>query len=97
MEDNINVCAYPMTDLEKQLKRCFFSRPDLRDKILTPEELSAYILWLVTTQRPLPTAGNAMETPIARILLSAADTTPPAPTALKKALAACFSEQDESR
>lgn len=40
MEDNINVCAYPMTDLEKQLKRCFFSRPDLRDKILTPEELS---------------------------------------------------------
>ena len=82
----------PMSDLEKQLKRCFFSRPDLTGKILTPDELSSYIFWLVTTQRSLPEAHPPMAAPIAGILSAGADT-----VSLKKALAACFSEQDESR
>lgn len=36
----------PMTPLEYQFKECLSARPDMRDHIPTPEELTEYIAWM---------------------------------------------------
>lgn len=37
----------PMSQLEQMLKKCFLQRPEIQKKILQPEELAAYISWMI--------------------------------------------------
>lgn len=43
-----------MTKVEKLLKQCYTERPDMEGRILTSEELAAYVGWLVDTVAPRP-------------------------------------------
>ena len=47
---------YPMTPVETALKERYLSRPDIRGRVLTAQELAEYVHWLMTTvpdDRPL--------------------------------------------
>ena len=95
MTKPISPSEFPLDPLEQRLKECFLSRPDLKEKILTPEELSSYVFWLITTQPHLPAKIPASESPMA-LLFSSADTTSDAEV-LRQTLSSFFRQQDESR
>lgn len=47
MESINTLVGLPMSHLESMLKQCLLQRPDIQDHILTSEELSDYIAWMV--------------------------------------------------
>ncbi len=57
----VTLMEYPLTMMEERLKLRFLERSDLRDRILTNEELSEYIVWLAQTE----TAPGSVSLPVA--------------------------------
>lgn len=49
MEFTDRLTGLPMTVLESKLKEMFLKRPELRERILTSEELMEYIIWMART------------------------------------------------
>ncbi len=54
---------HPLTAVEKALKESYLSRPDIRDRILTAQELTDYIRWLIQTHTE-ETSLNMGEDPL---------------------------------
>ena len=46
MDQNMHI-DLSMTPVEQMMKHCLSLRPDIRDKILAPDEFSDYLLWLI--------------------------------------------------
>ena len=92
-----------MTKVEKLLKQCYQERPDIEDRILTSEELTSYVGWMVDTVSLRPEFSlsaddlpgfitNSSHTGLARQLLAS-----PKDRRTRSAISATYGQQREQQ